>query len=221
MTRQHLQRFLFLTALLAVTIFSFIRARKPATVFISAAQMNDVLYSDIDNIVKVHVNGIKPGDVQVTATNATITASGENYIVHPTETHKTTIYVTTTKKGKQDTLAVSAMRVKKIPSPVCYVGNIRDIGIIEKENLLLERGVFARMTDFDFNMRATIVSFDMTVHRDSAYVTATANGPAFTPAMQNMMKQARFGDRIFIENVIVGMPGNATRKIPGVTLVVR
>lgn len=221
MTRQYLRRFLVLTVLLAVTVFSFIRARKPVRVYISAEKMNTVLYRDLDNPLKIHVDGVVPGDLQVTATGATITGSGENYIVHPTEARKVTLYIAAGKKGKQDTLAVSTLRVKNIPNPVCYVGNVRDIGIIEKENLLLERGVFARMTDFDFDMRATIVSFDMTTYADSAYVTHTAHGPAFTPAMQNLMKKARFGDRIFVENIIVAMPGNTTRKIAGVTLVVR
>lgn len=204
-----------------VFLFSGYKQTKcPVQVAISSPKMN-VLYRHLDNPIFIDVNGMNRDELRVTAEGGTITPAGNQFLIKPTESGTVFINVSAEKDGETRLLMKQSWRVKDVPDPVCFVGSIHDIGTIRKENLVTEKGIFARMVNFDFDMRASVHSFDMTTHRDSGYVTESATGPVFTPKMQQLLNNARYGDRIYIENVKVTMPGNTVRKIPGVTLQVR
>jgi hypothetical protein len=112
-------------------------------------------------------------------------------------------------------------RVKRVPDPVCYVGNLKADGQMSKSELQGQSGVFARMENFDFDLKFQVVSFVMSMSINGVFVEKKANGPGITPEMKAMLAGAKPGNKVFFEQVNVKGPDGTLRKIPGVNIKVK
>lgn len=218
---------LFLGAVFLISIgissFRFQQNQLRAAI-VNADKMN-VFYNGIDNPVSVSVPGVPADKIKVSLSGAgTITSSGApgKYIVRVRSGTETNVEVDyTDNNGKLVELAGYRFRIKRAPDPVCYVGNIKAIGSMTRAEFQTCSGVFARMENFDFDLRYTVASFELSTYSDSAYVTHKANGPAFTAEMKSQMHKGKTGDRFYIERVTVKGPDGALRLIPGTTVVLK
>jgi hypothetical protein len=112
-------------------------------------------------------------------------------------------------------------RVKRVPDPVAYVGTLKADGQMTKAELMGQSGVFARMENFDFDLKFTVVSFVMSMSINGVFVEKKANGPGITPEMKTMLGGAKPGNKVFFEQVTVKGPDGTLRKIPGVNIKVK
>ncbi|MBI3509238.1 MAG: hypothetical protein HY064_01140 [Bacteroidetes bacterium] len=120
---------------------------------------------------------------------------------------------------------VIKFRTKKVPDPKFCVGShLQDDSIFPKE-LVSQKGVFAKMVNFDFDCGFNIVSYDLSVFHDEKFKDMKASGPEFTDEMSKQLTLLEQGDRLIFSNVKVKMraPSEDTivRKINGISLVVK
>lgn len=134
------------------------------------------------------------------------------------------------KEGEESAITVKAgngceqtynLRLKKIPDPVIYVGTIKGSGQMTKAELFSQNGIFARMENFDFDIRFRVVSFVLTMNINGVFVEKKSEGPAITADMKSMITGVRPGGKVLIEQVKVQGPDSLIRNIPGVIITVR
>jgi hypothetical protein len=118
-------------------------------------------------------------------------------------------------------LGVYKFRVKRVPDPVAYVGTLKADGSMTKAELLSQSGVFARMENFDFDLKFTVISFEMALVVGGKWKELKANGPAVTPEMKAELRNVVAGDKVLFNKVTVKGPDGTLRKIPGVMINVR
>lgn len=134
------------------------------------------------------------------------------------------------KEGEESALTVKEsngceqtynLRLKKIPDPVIYFGTIKGSGQMTKAELFAQNGVFARMENFDFDIRFRVVSFVLAMNINGVYVEKKSEGPAITADMKSMITGVRPGSKVLIEQVKVQGPDNIIRSISGVIVTVK
>lgn len=196
-------------------------AAKPALV-VSPEKMN-VLYTGVDNPVSISVPGIAAEKLQPSITGGTMTGAKGKYIVKVNKPGKATINVTVKgEDGKSKPVGQGfEFRVKRLPDPVAKFGGKKGSSDIPRSDLTTAAGVIAEMENFDFELKVSVTSFDVSALVDGLVRTESSNSNRLTQAQQQLIaKAAKPGGRVFIENVKAKMP-DGVRDIPGVSLKVR
>lgn len=198
----------------------YIVAAPSAAVFLE--KMN-VFYIGVDNPITISAAGVAPGDLQPSINGGSMRSTGKpgQYIVTVSSGTKATINVGAKLNNVQKSMGSFEFRIKRVPDPVAYVGNIKGDGLMTKGELLAASGVFARMEGFDFDLSFSVVSFVMSMNVSGVFVEKKANGPAITPEMKTMLQGAKPGNKVFFEQVTVKGPDGSIRKIPGVNIKVK
>lgn len=198
----------------------YIVATPSAAVFLE--KMN-VFYIGVDNPITISAAGVAPGDLQPSITGGSMRPAGKpgSYIVTVSQGTKATINVGAKLNGVQKSMGSFEFRVKRVPDPVAYVGNIKGDGQMTKGELNAASGVFARMEGFDFDLSFSVVSFVMSMNVNGVFVEKKGNGPAITPDMKSLLAGAKPGNKVFFEQITVKGPDGSLRKIPGVNIKVK
>jgi gliding motility-associated protein GldM len=198
----------------------YIVAAPSAAVFL---QKMNVFYIGVDNPITISAAGVAPGDLQPSITGGSMRPAGKpgEYIVTVSQGTKATINVGAKLNGVQKSMGAFDFRIKRVPDPVAYVGNIKGDGQMTKGELNGASGVFARMENFDFDLSFSVVSFVMSMNVNGVFVEKKANGPAITPEMKTLLAGAKPGNKVFFEQVTVKGPDGSLRKIPGVNIKVK
>lgn len=182
----------------------------------------NVFYIGVDNPVEISACGIAPANLDPIITGGTMKASGRpgSYIVNVTGGTTASINI-----GSNDSVhhnhGIYQFRVKRVPDPVAYVGNVKGDGIMTKAELDATGGVFARMENFDFDLKFIVVSFELSTVADGKWKTLKANGPSMTPEMKLALRGVTSGDKVLFHTIIVKGPDGTLRKIPGVMIDVK
>lgn len=195
-------------------------AAPSAAVFLE--KMN-VFYIGVDNPISISAAGVAPSDLQPSLSGGSMRSSGKpgSYIVTVAGGTEATLNVGAKLNGTNKAMGSFKFRVKRVPDPVCYVGSLKADGQMTKAELLGQSGVFAKMENFDFDLKFTVVSFVLSMSINGVYVDKKANGPSITPDMKTMLGGARPGNRVFFQEVTVKGPDGTLRKIPGVNIKVK
>jgi gliding motility-associated protein GldM len=195
-------------------------AAPSAAVFLE--KMN-VFYIGVDNPISISAGGVAPSDLQPSLAGGSLRSSGKpgSYIVNVTGGTEATLTVNAKTSGGNKSMGQFKFRVKRVPDPVCYVGNLKADGQMSKSELQGQSGVFARMENFDFDLKFQVVSFVMSMSINGVFVEKKANGPGITPEMKAMLAGAKPGNKVFFEQVNVKGPDGTLRKIPGVNIKVK
>lgn len=198
----------------------YIVAAPSAAVFLE--KMN-VFYIGVDNPITISAAGVAPGDLQPSINGGSMRATGKpgQYIVTVSSGTKATINVGAKLNNVQKSMGSFEFRIKRVPDPVAYVGNIKGDGLMTKGELLAASGVFARMEGFDFDLSFSVVSFVMSMNVNGVFVEKKGVGPAITAEMKTMLQGAKPGNKVFFEQVTVKGPDGSIRKIPGVNIKVK
>jgi hypothetical protein len=137
------------------------------------------------------------------------------------------------KKGNEAVISVSAtlpdgttasmgkvpFRVKTVPNPApFFAGKGQGDDKVKKSELTAAQGVAARMENFDFDLKFTVTSFKLTMIVGGTPIEKVAKGNRVTGEMKTMLKKAKRGQKIYIENIRAKGPDGTTRKLGSIAL---
>jgi gliding motility-associated protein GldM len=187
-----------------------------------AADKMNVFYVGVDNPVSLAVGGVDPSMVspRISGAGNTITRnpSGPGYIVRVSAASNN-VGVTLSAGGKD--FGPFNFRAKNIPDPIVLANGIGEHETnVERGSLAAAGGLVARMKDFDFDLTVPVVSFTMTTTVSGDLQEQKATNNRFTPQMVTMINNARRGQRISFEDIVVRMP-NGNRTVRNFTLTIR
>lgn len=206
--------------------FDFQVARPAVTV--SPTKMN-VLYKNLQNPISISVPGVPINKIQPVCTNGTIykDESFENghWIVEPDELDpegtNTKIIVNAELNGEMKEMGEMIFRVKRVPTPIAKVGGISS-GNIALTSLTAQRGVFAVLEDFDFDLQFEITGFDIAVLSSGGITTTRhSNSESFTTQQRELLNSLKPGNKLNIENIRAKMrdvEDDPERQLPSIIL---
>ncbi|HWS00725.1 MAG TPA: gliding motility protein GldM, partial [Prolixibacteraceae bacterium] len=154
---------------------------------VSPTKMN-VLYYGIPNPVSVSVPGISSRDITVTMKNGRIEQTANGYLAYPEKiTEKAYITVSATVDKVVKPMGTAEFRVKRVPNPIATVAG-KNEGLISKNELIAEQGVFAEIPDFDFEMKFQVLSFIVSTSKGGFIVDKATNGARFSQEQRDLFK---------------------------------
>jgi len=178
-------------------------------VALHATKMN-VLYTGVENPLDLEVIGLNPEDIRVSI------SGGGGSIKKISDTQ----YMVTVSQPGDTRINISAdgftktfeFRVKRLPDPVVRLGNTSggEIGIGEFK---AQAGLNAFLDNFDFDVRAEVVGFNLIqIARRQDPVEATNSGARFNDRAKMLIQNAKPGDVYLFTNVKVRLPGDAASR---------
>jgi gliding motility-associated protein GldM len=193
---------------------------------VSPTKMN-VFYIGVDNPVDISVAGVAPKDVTPSMSGGSgsiKSLGGGHYIVNvKSGDSKGNINVNVSKKTKDGNKSAGpamVFRVKKVPSPNASFGGVVGDGKISKGELANAGGVIPRLEDFVFDLKFPVISWNMSVFINGAYMDMPAQGPNSTASMKELLSKVKPGQKVLIEEVKVQAP-DGVRKITGCVLKIK
>jgi hypothetical protein len=182
---------------------------QPSGASIFLEKMN-VMYVAEENPITVSSGSGKAEKMSVTFTAGSISGAGGGgkYIVKPTTAGAATVNVNV--DGKNYPFPI---RVKFLPDPVPYVGNLSG-GKMQAAVFKAQGGVRAALKDSDFDSPFSIVSYTMAGNG--------AGFPQYTPVQINgspwgsnsVISNCRAGSTIYIDDIIAKGRDGKSRKLP-------
>ncbi|MCC8177415.1 MAG: gliding motility protein GldM [Bacteroidales bacterium] len=200
------------------------------TATVSATMMN-VLYAGIDNPISISVPGVAMNNVSATMTNGTLTRNGDHWVAHPSKVGaEAVITVTANMDGRQQTVATTAFRVRKLPDPTPYLPYKDDKGNtdrykggkpISKTLLMATPGIEAAIDDDLLNIKFKVLSFE-TVFFDSMgnAIPEVSNGDQFSQRQKDSFRRLSRGKRFYISRVKAVGPDGITRDLAPLEVIV-
>ncbi len=181
----------------------------PSGVAVMADKMN-VLYIGVDNPLTITAGA---GSEKVTAsfTGGSISkVSGNKYVARPTTAgeHTVTVLVDGKAAGK------IAYRVKNLPLPTAYVGNLKP-GPVPSANFKAMGGVIAKLEDSEFDAEYEVVGY--TIGALSAdipdYMPVQVSGNRWTGNAATLINKLKPGALVVITNIQVKDPSGKVRTL--------
>ena len=187
---------------------------KPSLV-VSPTKMN-VFYKGVDNPVDVSVPGFSADKIKPSISNGSITrASGGGYIVKVTKGTTANISVTAElPDGGTKRLGPAEFRVKSVPNPTPYFAG-KSVGDdkVKKAELTAAQGVVAKMLDFDFDLKFTVVQFKLTMIIGGTPIEKLTKSNRISGDMKEMLKKAKRGQKVYIEGIKAKGPDGTIRNL--------
>lgn len=183
----------------------------PSGVAVMADKMN-VLYIGVDNPLTITAGA---GSEKVTATfsGGTLSkVSGNKYIAKPTNAgeHTVTVMVEGKAAGKV------GFRVKQLPLPAAYVGNLKP-GAVPTANFKAMGAVLAKLEESEFDAPYEVVSYTVgALSPDNPdYTPITNNGPRWNGSAAALIAKLKPGALVVINDIKVKGPSGAIRTLSG------
>jgi gliding motility-associated protein GldM len=193
---------------------------KPSST-VSPTKMN-VLYAGLANPLSISVPGISAANIKVSVTNGRIEQNASGYLVYPEKVGVNSVVTVSAQiDGTVKTIGSTPFRVKKVPDPMATVAN-KNAGLITRNELIAEQGVYAEIPDFDFEMKFTVTSFVVSTSKPGGYVVdKPANGNRFTQEQLDLMKGLNSGSRLYIDNIVVKGDDGTTRSLSAISFKIK
>jgi gliding motility-associated protein GldM len=181
----------------------------PSGVAVMADKMN-VMYIGVDNPLTITA-GAGAEKVSASFTGGSISkVSGNKYIAKPSNPgeHTVTVLVEGKAAGKV------SFRVKNLPLPVAYVGNLK-AGPVPTANFKAMGGVIAKLEDSEFDAPYEVVSYTVgAVSPDIPdYVPTANNGNRWNGAAANLIGKLKPGALVVINDIKVKDPSGRVRTL--------
>lgn len=190
----------------------------PPMMVISADKMN-VLYIGVDNPVSVSVTGVSPADLTLKSNEAVVEGGNGRFIVKVGTPGVVDLEVVAKlANGEELKMGTAGFRVKLIPDPVASFCGKKGNDIISLQELSKAGSVTVTFENFDFDMKAIVESFELSMNINAAEVTITSKGSEVSETMMMYLAKAKVGTRIYIENIRVKLPDGTTRSVASVNL---
>ncbi len=188
----------------------------------------NVFYIGVDNPITVSAAGYSLEDISVNIPGATITENSKegkgHYTVRVTKPGKVQADIVAKTDNGPKTVGGLPMRVKYIPDPVAMVGGKQGGGLYA--NIFkAQSGVVAVLKGFDFEARFVVTEFEFSMLPKRGELlgpfpvkSAYLQGPRANKQVADLMKRAKPGDKIFIEEIKGIGPDKRQRKLNSITL---
>lgn len=190
---------------------------RPAAV-VSPDKMN-VFYIGVDNPVSISAPGVTPANLQPSISGGgSISGSNGKYTVKVNAPGKVTVTVNGKGiDGKSSVMGASEFRVKYVPDPVATIGGLNP-GQVGTAQFKAQGGMIALLKDFDFDLRFNIQSFRMIyIAPRSDPQVETVSGPMYSGRSQQIIRNAKPGDRFIFDEIKAVGPDKVTRILNPVT----
>lgn len=198
-------------------------AAKPAGV-VSADKMN-VLYIGVDNPMSISVPGVAHTAVKTSVNGGGVSLKpdgklGAGHWVATATTQGEAIFtVNADFGGRMQTMGTAKYRVKRLPSPVAMIAGSKG-GSISKSTLAAQSAIIPVMENFDFELFPKITGFRMSLYKkgsDPIEIDATDN--RLTAKMQDEIRKAKVGDKVYFEYIKGFMPDGSKPQLSTVGFV--
>ena len=200
------------------------------TATISATMMN-VLYAGIDNPMSISVPGIAPSAISATMSNGTLSRHGDSWVARPGKVGtEAVVTVTANIDWRQQTVASTSFRVRKLPDPAPFITYTDAKGNHERykggkpfaKTLLLQApGIEAAIDDDLLNVSYKVLSFE-TVFFDSMgnAIPEVSNGAQFSQRQKDSFRRLQRGKRFYISRVKAIGPDGIERDLAPMEVIV-
>ena len=184
----------------------------PPSANVTPTKMN-VMYRGLENPIAISAPGFTSDQINVSVTNGELVKKNGEYFVKPgNENNITTVTVSTTIDGKRVILDNCDFRLKRTPDPVPVL-NGRTNDKFTKEEIIAAGGFVLTMPDFDFEgYHSQVLSYDVsTIVAGYLKPIKGIQGRKFNKEVEDLIKSARRGQRVSIENIRVKSPDGEER----------
>lgn len=185
----------------------------PPSANVTPTKMN-VMYIGLENPIAISAPGFTASQIDVNVSNGELIKdnNGEYFVKPGNDSNITTVTVSTVVDGKRMVLDNCDFRLKRTPDPVPVL-NGKTNDKFTKEEILAAGGFVLTMPDFDFEgYRSQILSYDVsTVVGGYVKPIKDIKGRKFNKEVEDLIKSARRGQRISIENIKVKSPDGEVR----------
>jgi len=196
---------------------------KPTAV-VSADKMN-VVYIGVPNPISVSAPGVPKDKIKVRASQGQLSGSNGKYelfLPAGSNTGTTSISVLgELKPGESKTLGAVEYRIKRIPQPVAKFANITG-GSLSSSRIKAERGIFAELENFDFDLKFNVTKFQLIVFKkgqDPRIISGT--GPAFSQDMIDAMSSLSSKDKIIFDDITAKGPDGVPNRLSAIVITVQ
>ena len=185
----------------------------PSGVAVSADKMN-VLYIGVENPMTITA-GAGAEKVSASFTGGSLTkVSGSKFVANPSAGATGEQTVTVLVEGKPAGKVL--FRVKNLPNPAAYVGNLK-VGMVSASSFKNMGGVIAKLEDSEFDAPFEVIGYQIGAQSpDIPFYTPIANtGARWTGNAQDLVEKLKPGALVVITNIQVKGPDGKIRTLPG------
>jgi gliding motility-associated protein GldM len=183
-----------------------------ASTAIALPEMN-VLYIGYPNKVTVTAAGVGAEKISISAPGANIQRTGNGEFIVNVSNQNDNFIITASAEGK--TVGSAAYRVRQIPEPSASVGGLKSGSYVNLPQLAAQTGVFAGIDNFPLPLKYTVNRFTVIgLTDDGDIIKEVCQGNLFSPRAKQIIRSAKGGDIISIEDIQVQGPGRSM-KLPG------
>lgn len=184
----------------------------PPMAVVSPTKMN-VLYIGVDNPIEISVPGFRDDQISANCSGGSLIKSGKGWVARVTKVGKCNISVSAKDdKGGSKSMGSKEFRVKRVPLPVPTCGGQKG-GTIGKGLLSAQAGPAATLENFDFELKYSVVSFNVSASIGGFTQDAPSNGGRFTPQQLDLINKVPKGKKVYIENVKAKGPDGTVSDI--------
>ncbi len=162
---------------------------------VAATNMN-VLYIGVSNPVEIAVPGISSEKVTATVSNGTIRKVNNGWEIIPGNLDLTLVSVLV--NGKK--VSEKSFRIKSIPAPEAYFAG-KNNGVVSKDIMSKAEELEARLVNFAWDIKFTIVGFRMMYTRDNSDYELVSENNILTDKMKSVLSEFRKGDYIVFKDI--------------------
>ena len=194
------------------------------SVTISPTKMN-VFYLNIPNPISVSVPGVASENLSVSITNGRVEKRADGLYVFPAKEDingkNTQVVVNANLDGKSRNMGAMTFRVKRVPDPVAQIAE-KNGGVLRKEDLLAEQGIFAALVDFDFDLKFKVTQFDITVTGSGGFNnTWSSRSNMFSADQRKQFANLQTGSILYIDNIVAHGEDNTNRQLAPISFKIK
>ena len=166
---------------------------------VSPTKMN-VFYRGVPNPIDISVPGYSPEDLTVSGTNVTLKRikSGQ-YEATVRDKAKGDAKITVKANGRTIGKPIE-FRLKRIPSPAASINGKKE-GVMSKGKLSKAQGIAASLTNFPFDLKYTVESYDVRLTDGEYTKTIKVKGNKFTTEVKDKILKLKPGSDISFTNI--------------------
>jgi gliding motility-associated protein GldM len=175
----------------------------------------NVVYKGYDNKMEISVPGIADSQLRVSASGASISKSGNQYICKPTADREITISVSADVDGKIQSIGQKKFRVRPVPSPTAFLRlennelyNPDLEGVKLRRRDLYSATVVAEYADGMLNANFTVKQFTLYIQQGAGWDNLTVKGNKLTDKEVDRLKKLKAGQKFYFGDIQYTGPKN-------------
>lgn len=196
----------------------------PPSATVAPTQMM-IFYQGLKNPISVSAPGISCEDIELSISKGKLSKGDQTglFMVEvPANEKKTTITASTKINGNSIVLGNYEFRIKRVPNPEAKIAG-RSSGKVAKNDLQAAGGIIPDMGDFEFgDYQYAIVSYTLSTIVGGDYRTSgTIKGGRFNQEVNNMINNAKHGQKLFFENIQAKGPDGVNRTLNPINIEIK